>query len=92
MEFERQLEMLRTKKSDLEKRVEANKIWNEKYDIAVGPFAQKYNDMTKDISVIYETAKQGHSRGIGLLEKEFGYHPAFKRPMDTFTATSFRPK
>jgi len=84
--------MLRTQKKDLEIRVAASKEWATRYDLEVGPFAQKYNDMTKDIGVIYAKAKEGHSRGIGLLESEFGYHPAFKRPMDTFTSTAFRPK
>lgn len=28
----------------------------------------------------------------GPQEKEFGYHPAFKRPQDTFSAIPFRPK
>lgn len=48
--------------------------------------------MTNEIASIYENAKQGHIRGIKLLERDFGYHPAFKRPQDTFTAIPFRPK
>ncbi len=91
MEFERQLEMLQTRKGDLEKRVKANTEWAATYDLEVGPFARKYEDMTKGIKEIYENAKEGHTRGIAILEKEFGYHPAFKRPQDTFTATAFRP-
>ena len=66
--------------------------------------------MTGEIGVLYERAKDGHTKGIALLvrsakssfmiqcnriylqEREFGYHPAFKRPEDTFTASAFRPK
>jgi hypothetical protein len=33
------------------------------------------NEMTGEIGKIYDKAKQGHARGIVLLEKEFGYHP-----------------
>lgn len=47
--------------------------------------------MTGDIGTLYDKAKEGHKKGIVLLEKEFGYHPAFKRPQDTFTAVPFRP-
>jgi hypothetical protein len=47
--------------------------------------------MTGEIGKIYDKAKQGHARGIVLLEKEFGYHPSFKHPGDTFTAIPFRP-
>ena len=45
--------------------------------------------MTAEIGKIYDKAKQGRARGIVLLEKEFGYHPSFKHPGDTFTAIPF---
>lgn len=91
MEFERQLTILETRKEELKRRVDRNNEWAATYDLEVGPFAAKYNDMTKGIGQIYEKAKVGHKKGIELLEREFGYHPAFKRPKDTFTATAFRP-
>ena len=47
--------------------------------------------MTSEIAVLYGNAKKGHAKGIVLLENEFGYHPAFKRPGDTFTGVAFRP-
>lgn len=92
MEFERHLAILETKKSELEKRVQQNTQWAASYDTEVGPFANRYAQMTSQIGDIYEKAKTGHAKGIVLLEKEFGYHPAFKRPQDTFTAVAFRPK
>lgn len=92
MEFERHLGMLNARKDDLMKRVNANKEWGAKYDLEVGPFAQRYENMTGEIGKIYDNAKKGHERGIVLLENEFGYHPAFKRPQDTFSAIPFRPK
>ena len=47
--------------------------------------------MTSDIGTIYEKAKKGHAKGIVLLQQEFGYHPIFKHPGDTFTAIPFKP-
>jgi predicted nucleic acid-binding Zn-ribbon protein len=91
LEFERLLLVLETRKRDLETRIKQNTEWGANYDTEVGPIANKYNDMTSQIGEIYENAKKGHSRGIVLLEKEFGYHPAFKRPQDKFTAVPFRP-
>lgn len=91
LEFERHLGLLEKKKGDLQSRVKFNSEWAATYDLEVGPFADKYDQMTEHIQAIYNNAKKGHQKGIVLLEKEFGYHPAFKRPQDTFTATAFRP-
>lgn len=92
MDFERHLKTLETKKSELEARVKHNEGWIKTYDTNVGPFAERYKAMTQDIGNIYDKAKVGHAKGIVLLEKEFGYHPAFKRPGDSFTGIPFRPK
>ena len=35
--------------------------------------------MTKDMGKLYGNAKVQHSKGLEVLENEFGYHPAFKR-------------
>eukprot|EP00602_Paraphysomonas_sp_CaronLab_P007813 CAMPEP_0185031050 /NCGR_PEP_ID=MMETSP1103-20130426/18289_1 /TAXON_ID=36769 /ORGANISM="Paraphysomonas bandaiensis, Strain Caron Lab Isolate" /LENGTH=137 /DNA_ID=CAMNT_0027566411 /DNA_START=132 /DNA_END=545 /DNA_ORIENTATION=- len=91
-EFERHLNVLENRKSDILSRINANKEWSKNYDADIGPFANKYKEMTADIAAIYDRAKAGHTRGIKLLEKDFGYHPSFKRPQDTFTAIPFRPK
>lgn len=90
-EYERYLNILNTKKEDIIKRMESNAEWSKNYDRDIGPFANRYKEMTADIGKIYDRAKEGHQRGIKLLEKEFGYHPAFKRPQDTFSAIPFRP-
>lgn len=92
MEFDRQLGLLYAQKDDLERKVKANREWAGRYDLEVGPFAKKYDEMTKGIGEIYDHAKEGHKRGIVVLQREFGYHPAFKRPQDTFSATPFVPK
>jgi len=90
-EYDRHLQTLENRKSDLEKRTKKNMEWSQTYDQEVGPFAARYEEMTKDIGVIYNNAKKGHAKGIVLLQKEFGYHPQFKHPGDTFSATPFRP-
>ena len=91
-EFDKILGTYEKKKADLERRIKQNEEWVNNYDTDVGPFAQRYADMTSQIGQIYDKAKDGHARGIDVLKKEFGYHPAFKRPQDTFSAVPFRPK
>eukprot|EP01041_Mallomonas_annulata_P003067 gene3067-6014_t len=91
-EYDRQLSILKIRKEDIKKRMQKNEEWLKTYDSDIGPITQKYNSMTADIGEIYEYAKEGHKKGVKVLEREFGYHPAFKRPQDTFSATPFRPK
>lgn len=85
LEYERQLNMLEARKSDLLKRIKRNTEWAATYDLEVGPFAARYQEMTAEIGILYNKAKVGHTKGILLLENEFGYHPAFLHPGDTFT-------
>ena len=88
-EFEKHLKMLEIRKADLRIRVEENQKWLTTSNN--GYILEQYAKMTGEIGSIYADAKKGHAQGIVLLEKEFGYHPAFKRPKDSFTATAFRP-
>ena len=90
-DFDKELMKLERRKEDIKKRMKANKEWADKYDNELGPFIGSYNAMTGDLSTIYDGARRGHERGRGLLMKEFGYHPMFKRPGDTFTAIPFQP-
>eukprot|EP01035_Chromulina_nebulosa_P022136 gene22136-28662_t len=92
LEFERQLLILETRRDDLKQQIKSNESWASVYDTEVGPLAKKYNEMTASIGKIYDKAKDGHKKGIVVLKQEFGYHPAFKRPKDTFTAVPFQPK
>jgi hypothetical protein len=48
--------------------------------------------MTGEIGGIYDKAKEGHANGLLILMREFGYHPIYKKPGDSFTAIPFRPK
>lgn len=91
MEYDRHLAMLENRKSDVEKRMKKNTAWAQSYDSEVGPFASRYEEMTLQVAGLYSKAKEGHSKGLILLQKEFGYHPSFKHPGDTFSATPFRP-
>ena len=90
-EFERHLGLLQKRKDELIARMEANNSWATNYEKNVGPFADRYKQMTADIGVIYDKAKIGHSKGIEMLKKEFNYHPAFKRPGDSFYGIPFKP-
>ena len=91
-EFEVHLTTLYKKRDDLRKLIEENVKWTQRYETDLGPFTKKYKAITEDISGLYANAKKGHAKGITLLEKEFNYHPAFKRPGDTFHAIPFKPK
>ena len=87
---DRQLKQLYDHKQDLLTKINHKKEWIQTYE--KGPLNSQYIEITNEIEKIYNNAKKGHSKGIKLLEEEFNYHPAFKRPGDTFTATAFRPK
>jgi hypothetical protein len=91
-DYDKLLGRLEARKADLLNRIKESEAWADNYDKEIGPSMNRFGDMTADIAVIYEKAKKGHASGIKLLEKEFGYHPAFKRPGDTFTAIPFKPK
>ena len=88
-EFERYLKQLTDRRDELLKRMENNGAYVQQFDSSSAQAA--YRKMTEDIGQIYEKAVEGHSKGMKMLEKEFGYHPAFKRPGDTFTGRPFKP-
>ena len=91
-QFDLVIGQLETRKKDLLKRIEMNNVWAAQYDRSIGPFEETYDNMTGEIGKTYDNAKAGHKRGLKVLQEEFGYHPAFKRPTDTFTAVPFKPK
>ena len=91
-EFDLVIGQLETRKRDLQKRIDMNNVWAAQYDRSIGPFEAIYDNMTGEIGKTYDNAKSGHKRGLKVLLEEFGYHPAFKRPTDTFTAVPFKPK
>ena len=66
--------------------------WAENYDKIIGPMQSTYGNNVDGIKNIYNNAKKFHKEGIQLLKDEFGYHPEFKRPGDTFTASPWQPK
>lgn len=63
----------------------------ENYETNIAPIAGQYDKMVAGMGEIYQTAVDGHTKGIELLKKDFGYHPAYKRHDDKFTATPFKP-
>jgi ureidoglycolate hydrolase len=88
-EFERYLKVLNDKRDEVLARMAKNGEYVQQFDASSAQAA--YRKMTSDIASIYEKAQMGHTKGIKMLEKEFGYHPSFKRPGDTFTGIAFRP-
>jgi hypothetical protein len=48
--------------------------------------------MVAETGKLYGDAKEKHAAGVELLCRDFGYHPAYRRWHDTFTATPWKPK
>lgn len=87
-----QMMILNEQKKTLESKIADHKEFGVLYDKQIEPITHKYADLNHSIAELYNQAKKGHKNGIVLLKKEFGYHPAFKRPGDTFSAIPFHPK
>ena len=90
-EFEDHLLQLNKKKTLLEARVAKNEAWAAEFDKAIGPFENTYNNLTNEISGLYDSAKEEHMKGIEVLMEQFSYHPLFKRWSDDFFAVPFKP-
>lgn len=90
-DYDKTLKTLETRKAELQARIEHNKGWAKNFEAEMGPSMDSFGAMTQELGTIYAKAKQGHKDGIKLLENEFGYHPAFKKPGDTFFGIPYRP-
>ncbi|WIA08791.1 hypothetical protein OEZ85_008213 [Tetradesmus obliquus] len=93
-EFEDYLTKLNLQKADIQGRIEKNKTWIENFEANSdnGAFEAQYRGLLEEIQQIYESAKEFHGKGIDMLINEFGYHIAYKRWNDTFSAVPFKPK
>ncbi|GLI59029.1 hypothetical protein VaNZ11_000855 [Volvox africanus] len=92
-EFETYLKQLETKRADLQRSVDENKAWLESVEKqGSNSSEQQYKRLLEQIQTIYEGAKEFHGKGIDMLIKDFGYHIAYKRWNDSFTAIPFKPK
>ncbi|PNH07964.1 hypothetical protein TSOC_005529 [Tetrabaena socialis] len=88
------LKKLEVKRADLQRVVDERAAWLEAFAVqqeSTG-FEKQYKSLLEQIEQIYGGAKEFHGKGIDLLIKEFGYHIAFKRWNDTFSAIPFKPK
>lgn len=56
------------------------------------PCRTRYDQLTAEISKLYDNAKGEHQKGVELLEREFGYHRMFRKPDADFFAIPFVPK
>ena len=91
-DYRKELRKLQIRKEDAHARLDANDKLAATFDVQFGPFMEKYDALTKDISTLYDSAKAEHVKGIDLLVREFKYNPLFKKPSDTFSAVPFKPK
>ncbi|KXZ55964.1 FAP286 protein [Gonium pectorale] len=92
-EYEAYLKRLEIQRADLQRKVDENRAWLDAVEAQGMESAEsKYKQLLDQIQQIYEGAKEFHGKGIDLLIKEFGYHIAYKRWNDTFTAIPFKPK
>ena len=90
-QYKTQLMKLGKEKKEIEGRVEESKEWAAMFDSKIGPFRDLYDNLTNDITVLYDNAKEQHAAGLELLFEEFQYHPAYKRWSDTFSSIPFKP-
>ena len=88
-DFEHQLYLLHKEKEGLQRNIKKNQQFVDDFDKMIGPFSDKYTEMTKDMATLYGQAKNHHQNGVMLLVKEFDYHPLFKRRDDEFQAVPF---
>jgi hypothetical protein len=91
-DYEQRLYLLNKEKDLLQKRIRRNAQFAADFDKMIGPFSDKYTDMTKEMATLYGQAKEHHMNGVMLLVREFDYHPLFKRRDNEFTAAPFKPK
>ncbi|KAF4671948.1 Casein kinase II subunit alpha [Perkinsus olseni] len=64
-------------------------------EASLGGVMKKFDSMESFLEGEYHAARDKHRKGIELLKREFGYHPAYRkglRPGREFTATYFTPK
>merc|ERR1719456_2104125 len=47
-------------------------------DKSLGSAMKKFSAFMTDVERTYPQLKQKHKDNIGILQKEFGYHPAYK--------------
>jgi len=84
---------IRLVKKSLERRVKRAGDAAALYDKAIGPLSNVYDTAVEASGKLYDMAKQKHAKGVGVLEREFGYHPAYAkgRPGE-FRSAPFVPK
>ena len=78
-------EKMRCKQTILEIRQE---IEQERFRLqTVDKYLEQFGAIAEgDVAHAQETCIIQHRKGIGILEKEFGYNPIFRKPGDTFFA------
>jgi hypothetical protein len=84
---------IRLVKKALERRVKRTGDSAALFDKAIGPLSSVYDTEVEASKLLYDKAKAKHAKGVAVLEREFGYHPAYAkgRPGE-FRSSPFVPK
>jgi len=79
-EMDRNLDAMRSEADRLKRKIEEETMFVEAMspDKSLGSAMKKFSAFMTDVERTYPQLKQKHKDNIGILQKEFGYHPAFK--------------
>merc|ERR1712232_1396484 len=93
--MDRDLQKAREDTERLERKVQTEEriVASMSPEQGVGRAMEDINKFTEEVHRTYNRCRENHKKAIGILEKEFGYHPAFKNgrvldPDHQFTATN----
>jgi hypothetical protein len=59
--------MLNKERGAVQDRFDENKRWSDAFDKQIGPFEDRYLNLTSEISGLYDNAKKEHAAGINFL-------------------------
>ena len=66
-EFDSRLHMMNKERGAVQDRFDENKRWSDAFDKQIGPFEDRYLNLTSEISGLYDNAKKEHAAGINFL-------------------------
>jgi len=91
-ELRHRLSALDAEIAAVEARVAANGGFLAALRTDLAPFVGRYRALCADLGALYGQSRDVHARGVEMLTRDFGYHAAYRRWSDRFTATPFTPK
>eukprot|EP00391_Amoebophrya_sp_Ameob2_P004695 CAMPEP_0179007058 /NCGR_PEP_ID=MMETSP0795-20121207/14930_1 /TAXON_ID=88552 /ORGANISM="Amoebophrya sp., Strain Ameob2" /LENGTH=147 /DNA_ID=CAMNT_0020701951 /DNA_START=62 /DNA_END=505 /DNA_ORIENTATION=- len=94
IEMNTHLIALRKEKADLEAKIQSMQDYCDSLvsEASIGGVLKQFDAMEGYLKNAYGKVREGHAKGIDMLKKEFGYHPAYKRGhANEFSASYFTP-